>query len=224
MFGKIKITDFGKRHFGQKFGGTKIVDKTTEDFEIIINSMIDADQKNIGSIKNVEDFIYSRDKFCKIIDGYAPFCKLISVPNFTNAKVGSLPITNENYQYLRFEYSKRRDGEIAYLKKFFDFPVKNDLPIAKFLIIVVYDREQLLKEYEVELQSKIEIKEFELEENDKWGIVAILAQDECEEQPITPETMINNHMGIKFGGSGVELNIDEYEKSVKFWSENAIVL
>ena len=41
--------------------------------------------------------------------------------------------------------------------------------------------------------------------------------------PIPPTTMINNQMGIEFGGNGVKLNRKEYLKSVKFWKEHAIV-
>ena len=43
------------------------------------------------------------------------------------------------------------------------------------------------------------------------------------EEPMNPATMLRNSMDLKFGGSGVELNIDEYEESVKFWNKHAIV-
>ena len=34
----IKITDFAKRHFDPKFGGTKITDMSVEEFELKLNS------------------------------------------------------------------------------------------------------------------------------------------------------------------------------------------
>jgi len=89
---KIKLTDFALRHFDKDFGGTKILDKTPEEFEKYINEWVDQLIEN-----------------GKMIDGYAPFCKLLPIKNFTDARVGSLPITLENYIYLRSGYSARRD-------------------------------------------------------------------------------------------------------------------
>ena len=53
----------------------------------------------------------------KIEDGYADFCKLLIVPNFTNARTGTLPITLENYQYLRTGYFSRRKDELPVLSR-----------------------------------------------------------------------------------------------------------
>ena len=39
-FGKIKITNFGKRHFDPKFGGTKITSHTPEQIEVRINGCL----------------------------------------------------------------------------------------------------------------------------------------------------------------------------------------
>ena len=63
------------------------------------------------------------------------------------------------------------------------------------------------------------LNEFQAE----WGIVAILGQSHGNEEPMHPETMIRNALGIKQGGSGVPLNKEKYLKSVEFWDKNVTV-
>ena len=47
-----------------------------------------------------------------LVDGYAPFCKHVFVPNFiAGTKVGAIPITEENQHLLRSGYSARSDAE-----------------------------------------------------------------------------------------------------------------
>ena len=209
-FGKIKITDFGKRHFDSKFGGTKITDKTVEEFEKYINEWIE----------NPDGWYAENFKIdgSKIIDGYAPFCKLIAIPNFTNAKVGSLPITLENYQYIRHGYSSRTKDELSVLSRWLEIPTP--IPVAKYLIIVVYSKEQIDKEAMSDAAQGR--KTFEALDSD-WGVVAILGQTHSDEEPLQPITMMRNSLGIEEGGSGVVLDKEKYLKSVEFWSKTAIV-
>jgi len=143
-----------------------------------------------------------------IFKGYASFCKLVVVQNFTDAKVGSMPITLENYQYLRSGYSARRDFELPVFSRWFELPLP--APKAEYLVIVLYSKEQ------IELEDNIEF-------DADWGIVSIMGTMYGEEEPMKPETMIRNSMGIEYGGSGVELNKDEYLKSCEFWEVNATV-
>ena len=49
------------------------------------------------------------------------------------------------------------------------------------------------------------------------------AQDVSYEQPMTPITMMRNALGKSEGGSGVPLNREQYDASVKFWSEHVNV-
>ena len=56
-----------------------------------------------------------------------------------------------------------------------------------------------------------------------WGVVAILGQSHPNEEPMKPETMLRNALGIEEGGSGVPLDREQYLKSVDFWSNNATV-
>ena len=52
-----------------------------------------------------------------LVDGYAPFCKHVFVPNFVGAKVGALGITDANRHLLQSGYTKRRPEELAVLTR-----------------------------------------------------------------------------------------------------------
>jgi len=197
MIENIRITEFAKRHFDPKFGGTKILNVTPEDFEHIINNLVTSVQK---------EYLFER-----IIPGYADFCKLLVVKNFTNAKTGTLPITLDNYQYLRSGYSSRTESELPVMERWFELPLP--APKAEYLVVVLYSKEQLDKER----------KEGEEELGGDWGVVAILAQMSAIEEPMKPITMMRNALGIEEGGSGVTIDRDAYKKSVDFWSKNATV-
>jgi hypothetical protein len=197
MIENIRITDFAKRHFDSKFGGTKILNVTLEDFERMINTL--------------HTSAHTEHLFECIIPGYADFCKLLVVKNFTNAKTGTLPITLESYQYLRSGYSSRTESELPIMERWFELPLP--APKAEYLVVVLYSKEQLDKE------RKVGEEEFEGD----WGIVAILAQMSSKEEPMKPITMMRNALGIEEGGSGVPIDRDAYKKSVEFWSKNATV-
>jgi hypothetical protein len=53
----------------------------------------------------------------RLVDGYAPFCKHVFVPNFVGAPLGALPITPDNEHLLRSGYSARRPEELAVLTR-----------------------------------------------------------------------------------------------------------
>jgi hypothetical protein len=210
---KIKITEFAARHFEKKFGCTKVLDYTLDKFEEKIDSCLnwieDFDKLNQKSLFGTE-FGY-----VKIINGYAPFCKLIAIKNFTDARTGSLPITLENYQYIRSGYSSRRETELPVFSRWLDLPIS--APKAEYLILVLYSKEQLEKE--AKQDSSTEIFGFDAD----WGVVAILGQTHPEEEPMKPETMLRNALGIEEGGSGVALDRVKYLESVRFWEKNCTV-
>lgn len=197
----VKITEFAKRHFEPKFGGTKILDYTPEKFEDILNLNISA----------LNSFPITEHSTERIISGYADFCKLVVIKNFTNARTGTLPITIENYQYLRSGFSARIESELPVLERWFELPIP--APKAEYLVVVLYSKEQLEKER----------KEDEEEFVGDWGVVAILAQMSAEEEIMKPITMMRNALGIEEGGSGVPIDREAYKKSVNFWSRNATV-
>jgi hypothetical protein len=197
----VKITDFAKRHFDSKFGGTKILDSTPEDFERILSLSISA----LNLLPTNE---YSTER---ILPGYADFCKLVVLKNFTDARTGTLPITLDNYQYLRTGFSARTESELPVMDRWFDLPLST--PKAKYLVVVLYSKEQLDKER----------KEGEEEFDGDWGAVAILGQMSAQEEVMKPITMMRNALGIEEGGSGVPIDREAYKKSVDFWSNNATV-
>ncbi len=220
MFGKIKLTPFSLRHFDKKFSGTKITDVTPEEFEVALENLIGSAGNSTtqpfmvgGVFKSADDMVK-----LKIIDGYAPFCKLIAIPNFTNARVGTMKIDMANYQYLRSGYSARTPNELPVFSRWFELPLA--APVAEWLIVVVYSREQINKENEA---TAIIPEHIEPPFEADWGVVAILAQSHPNEEPMPPATMLRNALGMSEGGSGVPIDRDAYAKSVQFWSEHAIV-
>ena len=191
----IRMTDFALRHFDRKFGGTKILDMDSAEF------MATANFKN-----------------AKIVDGYAPFCKIAFIKNFTKARVGSTKITLANYQYLRSGYSSRTKKELPVFSRWFELPLA--APRAYYLAVILYDKEQLLKEdNETGAINDIGYEPF----TGDFGIVAILGQQYDQEEPMKPATMLRNALGTKEGGSGHKIDRDEYLKAVKFWEYNATI-
>lgn len=195
---KIQLTNFALRHFRESFAGTKVTDISPENFVKKINR---------EEITNIP-----------IINTSKPFCKLQPVRNFTNARVGTMRITMDNYQYLHTSYSARTAGELPTLTRFFSIPYQF-IPKAKYLMLVLYTREQLLSEHIENCNDS----EFELDNDTDYGIVAILGQSHRYEEPMKPATMIRNHMGRQYGGSGHPLDENEYLTSVAFWSKHEIV-
>jgi len=190
---KIKVTEFATKHFDKKFGGTKILDYTVEQFENEINN------SDVGFCLENHGTPHGALNNVKVHDGYAPFCKLLAIKNFTDARVGTLPITLENYQYLRSGYSARRDSELPIFSRWFELPLGK--PKADWLVMVLYSREQLHKEALIEYEKKVKLfTEGKLKENPvcepiidgDYGIVAILGQLHPNEEPMKPETMIRN--------------------------------
>jgi hypothetical protein len=225
---KIKITEFAERHFDKDFGGTKILNMTKEEVEDYINNYLTFDDDlGHGNLDKKTGKIYN---YTKAIDGYASFCKLVPIRNFTNARVGSMPITLENYQYLRSGYSARRESELPVFSRWLELPLGK--PKAEYLMFVLYSKEQIDKEakadYEKEMKRIEKSDHFEDEPELKlfdadWGVVAILGQSHPNEEPMKPETMLRNALGKEEGGSGVPLDRDAYKRSVEFWEKNATV-
>ncbi|BDA49866.1 hypothetical protein COCOBI_14-4860 [Coccomyxa sp. Obi] len=173
---------------------------------------------------------YSKDGFVQklhefhaqganLVDGYAPFCKHVFVPNFVGAKLGALPITDANRHLLRCGYSRRRPEELPVLTRW--FPADEvSVPEAKFLDVILYSREQLVQEYEA-MPGKGDPASLP---TPPWGIISIKAQDEDHETPMQPITIMRNALGRDEGGSGVKLDRAAYEASAAYWAERAAVV
>lgn len=214
---KIKLTDFALRHFDSKFGGTKILDYTPEEFEKYFeNKILDNIFSEAFDRVGKYDSNLKKGLTVYISDGYAPFCKYLAIPNFTNARVGSLPITLENYQYIRSGYSTRREGELPIFSRWLELPIKP--PTAEWLVLVLYSKEQIDAESrdnpKYEYGQKLPFVEFDAE----YGIVAILGQSQPEAEPMKPETMIRNS-----GYNTKEFQEKALEKFRKMWKNAAMV-
>jgi hypothetical protein len=205
-----------------------------------------------NTITEFETIINARYNPSLLVDGYAPFCKhLFLINDFTNAHVSVLPITNSNMQCLRSRYEARTEQELPVLTRYFDRKalvlqkqqeeeitntnVANDdvdeisdddttiFPVAKYLDLILYSREQIIKENIAMGKADVAGADQE-EETAPWGIVSIKAQDVNYELPMTPITILRNALGKEQGGSGVELNREAYMESVNYWKDHATVL
>ena len=140
----------------------------------------------------------------KVIDGYAPFCKLHVHANWTQTRCLTVPITAENQHLLRSGYEARNKQELPVLVRWFEGV---EPPVASYLVVILYSREQMAKE-----GTPMEAD---------WGIVGCLATAEPEEIPMAPITMMRNALGVEEGGSGVPMDREAYRRSVAFWERNA---
>jgi len=154
------------------------------------------------------------NKTSPLVDGYAWFCKHFFVPNFVGASVGVIPITDSNEHLLKTAYEARTPQELPVLTRFFP-RVQVSTWIAKYLDIILYHRQQIVKE-------RTQRGEHLPEQEAEWYIVNIKAQDENYELPMQPITIMRNAL-ISEGGSGIAIDRQKYMQSVKYWSQHAIV-
>jgi len=140
----------------------------------------------------------------KVLDGYAPFCKLHVHRNWTATRCLTVPITDDNRHLLRSGYEARNSAELPVLVRWFEGV---EPPVANYLVVILYSAEQLARE-----GAPIEAD---------WGIVGCIYTAAPEEIPMAPITMLRNALGVEEGGSGVPLDRDAYRRSVAFWERNA---
>ncbi|MEZ5484591.1 MAG: DUF3228 family protein [Lysobacteraceae bacterium] len=140
----------------------------------------------------------------KVLDGYAPFCKLQVHRNWTSTRCIAVPITDDNRHLLRSAYEARTKAELPVLVRWFEGV---EPPVADYLVVILYSREQLAKE-----GTDIETD---------WGVVGCLYSAEPGEIPMAPITMMRNALGVEEGGSGVPLDAEAYRRSVEFWEKHA---
>jgi len=136
------------------------------------------------------------------------------VKNFAGARVAVLEITPENQHLLQSGYQARRKEELPVLNRWFPAE-KVDKPVAKYLDIILYSREQIIKESAAMGQPAPAQQE-------PWGIVSIKAQDEPYELPMSPITMMRNTL-IEEGGSGVPIDRAAYMRAVEYWDKHAAI-
>ena len=140
----------------------------------------------------------------KVLEGYAPFCKLHVHRNWTSTRCLAVPITDANRHLLRSGYEARTKDELPVLVRWFE---GIEPPVAEYLVPILYSRDQLARE-----GTAIDAD---------WGVVGCMYTMEPEETPMAPITMMRNALGVEEGGSGVALDREAYRRSVAFWSTHA---
>lgn len=119
------------------------------------------------------------------------------------------------------------------LPRWFPEAAAQPVPEAKFLDVILYSREQLVKEYEA-MPSKAGggggggggdgAQAEAVLPHVPWGIISIKAQDEPHETPMQPITIMRNSLGREEGGSGVPLDRAAYAASVAYWQHHAPIV
>lgn len=179
----IVLTDFARpRLFPRDRRGNAIQDCTPQQFEARLNA----------------------EPPLKVLEGYAPFCRLHVHRNWTSTRCLTVPITDDNRHLLRSGYQARNAAELPVLVRWFEGV---EPPVADYLVVILYSAGQLARE-----GTPIEAD---------WGIVGCLYTAEPEEVPMAPITMLRNALGVDEGGSGVALDRQAYRRSVAFWERNA---
>lgn len=198
----------------------------------VLNSLSLSDFILKTSFKSGDYFGISKDDFVlqvcemnkpdrhdfRLTNGYADFCKLLFVRNFTNSPVSFIKRSPNVYPYIRTEYNSRNDNEMPVLVEWASIPWK--LEKAPYLMLVLYSRDQIIKEYfNQELDVDVSVEDLDTFVHD-WYIVSIIPTLEVKEPPMPPITIWRNSLGVEYGGSGVNIDINSYNKSVDFWSEH----
>ena len=140
----------------------------------------------------------------RVLEGYAPFCRLHVHRNWTSTRCLTVPITDDNRHLLRSDYEARSSAELPVLVRWFEGV---EPPVADYLVVILYSAAQLAKEG-APIQGD-------------WGIVGCLYTQAPEEIPMAPITMMRNALGVEEGGSGVPIDREAYRRSVAFWERNA---
>jgi hypothetical protein len=148
---------------------------------------------------------------------YAPFCKHIFIPNFLSGlKVGAMPITPDNVHLVKSGYKARTEKELPVLMRWFPHDAV-DVPDAKFLDLILYSYEQVVKE-NAAMGNTMTTDKFD------WGLISIKGQLEDYETPMTPITVMRNALGKEEGSSGVPLERAKYMEAVEYWEKHAAVV
>jgi hypothetical protein len=140
----------------------------------------------------------------KVLDGYAPFCKLHVHRNWTSTRCLTVPITEANRHLLRSDYEARNSAELPVLVRWFE---GIEPPVADYLVVILYSREQMAKE-----GTPIDAD---------WGIVGCMYTSAPDEIPMAPITMMRNALGVEEGGSGVAIDREAYARSIAYWRTHA---
>lgn len=197
---KIEYDPFVTRQFSQNFSGTKVnleikdelLERINNFYEIGKNTMLNSDWS---------------------------FCKYLVLPNEFGVKCAVREITLDIYPYIRTDYSQRTPEELPILTRFVQLPPGFKSQEANYIILVLYSKRQLEKEF----KPKEEGQEFYFDDSVEWGIVSIMGTVLPHPDPLVPITIMRNALGVEEGGNGETLNRKVYNESVEFWSKHILV-
>ena len=198
---KIEYDPFVTRQFSQNFSGTKVNPEVKEELLEVIN-----DAYEYASTETM-------------LDSEWGFCKYLVLPNEFGVKCAVREITLDIYPYIRTDYSQRTPEELAILTRFVQLPPGFKSTEANYIVLVLYSKEQLQKEF----KPKEEGQDFYFDDSVEWGIVSIMGTMEPKPDPLVPITIMRNALGVEEGGNGETLNRKVYNESVEFWSKYILV-
>ncbi len=205
---KIQYTSFVLRQFAEKFAGTNL-------------SKVDQD-KFLEHVNFHANIAGNKSRSTKLIDGKWDFLKYLIFENWDKRiKQQVVPITDQNRNKIKSDYKARTPEELPVLSRYIEL---KKLPMANYIVVVLYSREQLLKEFEAnQPKDSLGEVEFDLDNDCDYGIVAILGTEKPQPDPIVPATQLRNALGVEYGGNGEAIDNADYMEGVKFWSENVLV-
>lgn len=210
MQNKIQYTNFTLRYFKKDFVGTNLSHINQDELLEFINS-------NYNDIYPVD----LDDNDIELLDSLYDFCKYLVIPLDNEYKINCSVkrIEQSDYQFIKSDYSSRTETELDVISRRLEIPKIFSQPKSKYLVVILYTKEQLLKEHD---STDKNIK-FELNNDCEYGIVSLMGTIEPYPDSITPITMMRNALGKKYGGNGVKINFDEYNKSVNFWKYHILI-
>jgi len=198
---KIEYDPFVSRQFSPGFSGTKVNLEIKED---LLREINDTYQYALSDI---------------FLDSEWNFCKYLVIENSFDVKCAVREITLDIYPYIRTDYVQRTPDELPVLSRFAQLPPGFKGQKANYIVLVLYSREQLAKEF----KPKEEGQEFYFDDNVEWGIVSIMGTLLPYPDPLVPITIMRNALGIEEGGNGEILDKNIYNQSVEFWSKHILV-
>ena len=174
-------------------------------------------------LKKVNELYTSENQ---LVEGYAPFCKHIFIENFVkDLKSEYVEINPETEKLIVSTYESRQKNELPVLIRYIplDKIDRNKINDAKYLDLILYSKEQIVKE---SIAMKMEESHIEYLKNTDfdYGIISIKPINMDKELPFTPITMMRNALGVSEGGSGIEIDRKKYMDGVEFWSKNVMIL
>jgi Protein of unknown function (DUF3228) len=108
-----------------------------------------------------------------LVDGYAPFCKHIFMPNtfMPDVRTPVVEITADNEHLLRTRYEARTEKELPVLTRYFPVGSGIEPPQCTWFDLILYSREQIAKENAATGKRVGEL------DRAPWRLISIKAQD-----------------------------------------------